>query len=30
MVVRFRRVTLRELVKGYSDNREGGVVGYDG
>ena len=30
MVVKFRRVTVRELVKGYLDNREGGVVGYDG
>ena len=30
MRVKFRRVTVHELVEGYSDNREGGVVGYDG
>ena len=30
MEVKFRRVTVRELVEGYFDNQEGGVVGYEG
>lgn len=30
MKIELREVTVRELVKGYSDDGEGGVVGYDG
>ncbi len=30
MEVRFRSIRVHELVESYSDNREGGVVGYDG
>lgn len=30
MKIELREVTVRELVKGYTDDGEGGVVGYDG
>lgn len=30
MIIRLKEITIRDLVKGYEDNFEGGVIGYDG
>jgi|GEM_PF-5049392 len=30
MKIELKEITIREFVKGYSDDKDGGVVGYDG